>query len=79
MPLRAFGSRVRVGGDLSRWTQTAQENLPGVWGTVEDYKSNYDGPPGYPAYLVKFDEPVKVNHMTSFERAWIAADNLFSA
>jgi len=68
------GTRVRVTGDLSKWTATAQANLPGTLGVVEDYKPNYDFE--YPAHLVRFDSPVQVNPITSFACAWIACENL---
>lgn len=69
-----LGTRVRIGGELRTWTKMAQENFPGVTGTIEDYKPDYDG---HPAYLVHLDRAVQVNPVSEFERAWINPDNLF--
>ena len=63
------GERVTVGGDLGRWTATAQRNLPGTTGTVEQYATRYGS--GSPVYLVEFDKPVQVNPVNKFNAAWI--------
>ena len=68
------GTRVRVVGELTVWTETAQKNLPGTKGVVEDYKPDYDG--RYPVHLVRFDSPVQVNPIDTFDCAWIDCDNL---
>ena len=70
------GDRVHIGGDLSRWTQMAQQNLQGVTGVVKMYKHDYDGR-NSPAYLVDLDTPVQVNPITTFKSAWLRPENLF--
>jgi hypothetical protein len=70
------GTKVRIGGDLGKWTRTAQESLNGATGVVEEYKHDYGFGDG-PAHLIRLDKPAQLNPISWSDNVWVHIDNVW--